>query len=157
MLVPFAVVPRLLVTRKSNLNGLWNAGGAFALFSLLKRQAGLGAGGRTAALDRMLTQYSTGPARSGSSAASLRTLRQRASSNPGQGSVQGSGKGLGVPQGSSTAARLGPGGIAAGQHTGGAHRHDWRQRLIAVRAPCSRRCMCSGCTCAELVHATLIV
>ncbi|KAK9819477.1 hypothetical protein WJX81_000858 [Elliptochloris bilobata] len=36
-------------------------GGAFALFSLLKRQAGLGTGGRTAALDRMLSQYSTGP------------------------------------------------------------------------------------------------
>ena len=109
--------------------GDWHAltaGGAFALFSLLKRQAGLGTAGRTAALDRMLTQYSTGPVRSGVSTTSSRTLRQRASSIHGQGS--------GYAQGPSPAARPGPGGLTAGQRTSGAHRHDWRQRLIAVCA-----------------------
>lgn len=116
------------------------AGGAFALYSLLKRQAGLGTGGRTAALDRLLKQYSTGPVRTGAAAASPRGSRQRAhggsgsESGPrsGQGPGEGAGQGRGV-----WAARFGPGApaaLSAAARTSGTAQHDWRQRLIAVRS-----------------------
>ena len=101
------------------------AGGAFALFSLLKRQAGLGMGGRTAALDRMLAQYSTGPVRSGSGA-SPRAQRRRSG---GQGLGQGQGQGLGEgfrPQ------------LSAASRSSAHAQHDWRQRLIAVSRPALR-------------------
>ena len=116
------------------------AGGAFALYSLLKRQAGLGTGGRTAALDRLLKQYSTGPVRTGAAAASPRGPRQRARGGggaggpgeaPGQDAGQGAGQGRGV-----WAARFGPAApaaLSAAARTSGTAQHDWRQRLIAVR------------------------
>jgi len=100
------------------------AGGAFALFSLLKRQAGLGTGGRTAALDRMLKQYSTGPVRSGSGTASPRAPRGRASSSLGRG--PGQGQGTGFERGAGAA-------LSAADRTSATAQHDWRQRLIAVR------------------------
>ena len=84
------------------------AGGAFALFSLLKRQAAVNTGGKNAALDRSLQQYSTGPIQTGAGATFSRTLRARASSRRSQG----------LPQ---SPARAGTSAL-----------HDWRQRLIAV-------------------------
>ncbi|KAK9819481.1 hypothetical protein WJX81_002292 [Elliptochloris bilobata] len=99
-------------------------GGAFALFSLLKRQAGLGTPGRTAALDRMLSQYSMGPARTGVSTTSSRTLRQRASSSRGQSGASNSP----VPAAN---ARPKASGLSPAQRTGSTPQHDWRQRLIA--------------------------
>ena len=95
------------------------AGGAFALFSLLNRQAGLGTGGRTAALDRTLTQYSTGPVRSGSGA----SPRAQRRGPGGQGAAQGQGQGLGE----GARPRL-----SAASRSSARAQHDWRQRLIAV-------------------------
>ncbi len=101
------------------------AGGAFALFSLLKRQGALGKGDGSAAQDRLLHQYSTGPVRTGAAAASPRSLRRRAGSGRGQpGPEQGA-------AGRHAAAAPGGEGRAA---------HDWRQRLISVR-----RCALAGC------------
>jgi len=127
------------------------AGGAFALYSLLKRQAGLGTGGRTAALDRLLKQYSTGPVRTSAAAASPRGPRQRArggggASGPVQAPGQDAGQGRGV-----WAARFGPSApaaLSASARTSGTAQHDWRQRLIAVRSIMARLRM--------LLHAGLI-
>ena len=123
------------------------AGSAFALFSLLKRQAGLGTGGRTAALDRMLTQYSTGPVRSGSGA-SPRAQRRNAG---GQGSAQGQGQGL--EEGSRPR-------LSAASRSSACAQHDWRQRLIAVSGPLTA----GGCTQALMtlvpsprVHAAQVI
>jgi len=100
------------------------AGGAFALFSLLKRQGALGKGDGSAAQDRLLHQYSTGPVRTGAAAASPRSLRRRASGGRSQpGPEQGA-------TGRPAAAAPGGAGRAA---------HDWRQRLISVR-----RCALAG-------------
>lgn len=55
------------------------AGGTFALYSLLKRQAGLGVRGKAMASDRLLKQYSMGPATSPSNTLSWarRSMRRR--------------------------------------------------------------------------------
>lgn len=84
------------------------AGGAFALFSLLKRQAAVDTGGKHAALDRSLRQYSTGAVQTRAGATSSRSLRARASSSRSQGTSQSPGR------------------------AGTSALHDWRQRLIAV-------------------------
>ena len=55
------------------------AGGTFALYSLLKRQAGLGVRGKAMASDRLLKQYSTGLAASPSTTLgwATRSMRRR--------------------------------------------------------------------------------
>ena len=52
-------------------------GGTFALFSLLKRQAGLGVRGKAMASDRLLKQYSTGLAASPSTTLGWATCSMR--------------------------------------------------------------------------------
>jgi len=106
---------------------------------------------RTAALDRLLKQYSTGPVRTSAAAASPRGPRQRArggggASGPVQAPGQDAGQGRGV-----WAARFGPSApaaLSASARTSGTAQHDWRQRLIAVRSIMARLRM--------LLHAGLI-